>query len=560
MAPVQPNKKSRIETKYPVEYLVNNVLPKDTCIEFDCSSLCSSLKHEKNMAATFGSSFDPHQMKLLPHMWKATPDEQKQITSSDRFDRTYQLKPYIPTGTQEEDEDDNQFNYNSFRMNSSREKDPLRKYKKNNAALGQHILRVPFVWVDEDDYEYDYSTFSEEQQNIDIANAIASSPPMQSFYHEHLVANNLPNKAMIVPYHYIAKLKSLFPLININYYEYSQDFYLPPENEQTHKTKKENNTVFPRMKYDLVIDTCTDDELWNSSQPLINELFSIDIIIHVFKDYGTLGNILSTLSSLHWEKNPLYVDDDNRTTAMTTTTTTTGSTLKQPYWRRKLNYIPINNPLIIVSPLQHYASFNFPVLGGGEKEEILQEVAHQIVTTMKHLQTIFNGCKWFNGEPNIKIINFNVEYSKENILLPSGNEHLYLLPITPEQLINMINNGEIISKKGLLIKCENELKLHFNYYLDNNYLINDNNDMEIIYNNNSEYIVFYYESIGYDKALQYHQWLRETHPDSKQRCLLLKGGIRSLHWNMKYSCGRYTEKDMARVFEMSDMAGIATIW
>ncbi len=78
-------------------------------------------------------------------------------------------------------------------------------------------------------------------------------------------------------------------------------------------------------------------------------------------------------------------------------------------------------------------------------------------------------------------------------------------------------------------------------------------DYETIYKNhsNAEIIVFYCNNASSHSPFgvkHYLQWLRKTHPESKQRCVMLENGINGLYRYMVES-KQYSDNELLQVFK-----------
>jgi hypothetical protein len=281
------------------------------------------------------------------------------------------------------------------------------------------------------------------------------------------------------------------------------------------KGSKHNRTGFTARKiYDVLIDTCEDEELWNSEQPIVPSYFTTDIIVHADGLVSPEDRAMEALCERRWKLS----DDIYR-------------------WgtcERVNDPPPPHDPIIVISPPYEYISYRFPATGGGMKEEDITYVAQKYEEIFHYLQSTFGGCGWFTGTPRIEIVNFAVQEHEPNQLCEPGTEHEYALPVDNKQVTEWILDGSVVAGKILLIHCRSDLDKE----LKEPYCCSSVNyfNHEELYQSNAEILVFYCNnsSTNSPRAIkQYHAWLRENHPDSKQRCLLLSNGINGLFGYVK---------------------------
>jgi hypothetical protein len=169
--------------------------------------------------------------------------------------------------------------------------------------------------------------------------------------------------------------------------------------------------------------------------------------------------------------------------------------------------------------------------------EELQAVEQEVKKTIHTLQSTFDGCGWFTGTPSFTILNFDTDPNQENMLCEPGTEHLYALPVSSKQVVDWILDGSVKTGKVLLVKARIDLDRRFIKDVDNNrFLAWSEEQMEEIHATNAEVVVFYCNNANSNSprdAKNYHKWLQKMHPQSKQRCVLLKSGINGVYRYLK---------------------------
>ncbi len=236
-----------------------------------------------------------------------------------------------------------------------------------NIEVGPHILRI-----------------SNDENTLHLAKEV--------FYREHLLSEQAKTQtfALIVPYEELDKLHQRFPNIDVRYFECSTDFYFASVGW---------HQLGPRIRRDLVIDTCNDAELWDTTtSAIILEQFTVDVIIYQ-SDPSTASHIvMEQLAECRWEDNPEYNYDKSI-----------------PIYRRRQD-APIDSPNFIVSPMYSAVTHRLPLVGGGKDATVLDEMAKEVQEVINRLQAVANGCGWFTGTPTVTILNFHTDVIKSNIL------------------------------------------------------------------------------------------------------------------------------------------------
>ncbi len=350
---------------------------------------------------------------------------------------------------------------------------------------------------------------------------------MQSFYREHLLSEKAKTQtiALIVSFDDFHKLFQCFPNMKVLNFESSTDFYYAAYGRWCHDAA--------RIVYDLVIDSTSDKDLWEcDSFPVLEDTFTIDVILNP-KCYGSVEYpILQQLAELRWERDPNWQPCFG------------GS----PYRRRQDP--PIDSPNFIVSPMYQCTTYRLPSFGGGCDIVSLHSVAKEAQEVINRLQSVANGCGWFTGTPTVTILNFHTDVTKSNVLCEPGTEYLYPLSVRSDQVIDWILSGEVKSGKVLLVKCRIDLDRHLNKDIDNKHRGGKNDETkEAIYATGATHVVFYGNNASSNSprdVVAYHKWLRSTHPESRQCCLLLEKGINGMFNKMFY--GGFSDEDVLRVF------------
>ncbi len=255
---------------------------------------------------------------------------------------------------------------------------------------------------------------------------------------------------------------------------------------------------------------CYDDELWfNRTTPVVTEPFTVDVIIHAAHLNSFEGHVMERLAEHQW----------------------------------KCSHRPRKTPTtFVLSPLREFVGYRFPVTGGGMPISQLKQCAEEVEKVIVKLRNTFDGCGWFTGTPQIKIVNFHTDPNQANVLCEPGTEHMYPLLVSSKEVADWIFGGSVESGKVLLVKGS---------YRDLDHYLNPSIDSELLtfeelHSSNADVIVFYCKYPSPDAITPYHKWLRENHPDSKQRCLMLKGGVNGLYRYLKSA--QYSDDDIAKVF------------
>ncbi len=308
-------------------------------------------------------------------------------------------------------------------------------------------------------------------------------------------------RAIIVPYDHLEKLKTLFPNINVRRFENTDDFYYHAVPD-----------FYPRVLHDKVIDMFHDDELWSThhTTPVITDPFHVDVIIHANRTNSIEEIIMADLAEKRWRYNR-----------------------------------PLKNPKLLLSPLKRFVSYRLPATGGGMPIAQLKQCADEVEKVIVKLRNTFDGCGWFTGTPQIKIVNFHTDSNKANVLCEPGTEHMYSLPATSKQVADWIFDGSVVSGKVLLVKARFDLDRSLNKTIDC-----ANISHEELYNSNADKTVFYCNNASSrspGKAEYYLRWLREHHPESEQQCCVLEDGVNGLYRYFKEN--HYSDEDILKVFK-----------
>ncbi len=175
----------------------------------------------------------------------------------------------------------------------------------------------------------------------------------------------------------------------------------------------------------------------------------------------------------------------------------------------------------------------------------LKQCADEVEKVIVKLRNTFDGCGWFTGTPQIKIVNFHTDPNQANVLCEPGTEHMYPLLVSSKKVADWIFDGSVESGKVLLVKGSyRDLDHYFNPSIDSELLT-----FEELHNSIADGIVVYCNnarSHSPERIRSYHKWLRENHPDSKQRCLMLENGVNGLYEYLESA--QYSDDDIAKVF------------
>lgn len=204
---------------------------------------------------------------------------------------------------------------------------------------------------------------------------------------------------------------------------------------------------------------------------------------------------------------------------------------------------PLMNPTFLLSPLNTFAIHRFPPCGGGMPLSQLKQCADEVEKVLFKLKNTFNGCGWFKGIPEIKIVNFETDPNQANVLCEPGTEYLYPLAVSSKQVADWIFDGSVASGKVLLCKARTDLDRYLNPAIDC-FLVG----LEAMIASNAEVIVFYCNNANShspDYVQMYNRWFRERHPDSKQRCVMLESGVNGLYHYLKET--KYSDEDRLKV-------------
>jgi hypothetical protein len=351
------------------------------------------------------------------------------------------------------------------------------------------------------DYSEEHPYFSKTK----VLSHIKRDGPLSTFYKTNLLSQDGTNnvkKAIIVPFERLEHLKKLFPAITVGRFESSDDFYFPP-----------TSCLPTRCQYDCIIDMCNDDELWHlAKEPLITEQFETDVIIHVpYLDDYPERVVMETLAAKRWRE---CYDPE----------------------QFKIEYVrphepPVNNPNFLITAMDsRFETYRLPVKGGGMPDEELSSIAVEVEKVVHKLQSTFDGCGWFTGTPSYTILNFHTARDKENVLCEPGTEHLYALSVSSEQIFDWMMDRSVKAGRVMLVNAG-----RYNYCLQsdfcNKHHVRDEEGMEALYASGAEMVVFYCDG-GKDSPAdfkKYFAWLRETHPNSKQRCVMMESGLSEVY-------------------------------
>ncbi len=97
-------------------------------------------------------------------------------------------------------------------------------------------------------------------------------------------------------------------------------------------------------------------------------------------------------------------------------------------------------------------SYHFPVRGDtpAESRSRMQRGAEAIQAVLAHLRDTCGGCGWFVGEPDISILAIVGGCPSRNALARPGTEHLHVLPVDEDQVMEWVEDGSLERRRVLL--------------------------------------------------------------------------------------------------------------
>ena len=86
-----------------------------------------------------------------------------------------------------------------------------------------------------------------------------------------------------------------------------------------------------------------------------------------------------------------------------------------------------------------------------ESLDLMQRTAQKAKAVLEYLKDACRGCGWFSGEPDISILATVGGGPGRNVLARPGTEHLHVLPVDEDQMIEWIDDGSVERRRVLLV-------------------------------------------------------------------------------------------------------------
>ena len=81
----------------------------------------------------------------------------------------------------------------------------------------------------------------------------------------------------------------------------------------------------------------------------------------------------------------------------------------------------------------------------------MQRGAQSAKEVIAHLQDTCGGCGWFVGEPDISVLAIVGGGPGRSVLARPGTEHLHVLPVDEDLVMEWIDDGSVEHRRVLLI-------------------------------------------------------------------------------------------------------------
>jgi hypothetical protein len=156
-----------------------------------------------------------------------------------------------------------------------------------HAQIGKHFTIENFALPG-----VDYSHYTKEGLTIYLNRT--STIQAEDFYGQELLSNPPRNRALLVPYEHLHKLRRVFPAIHVPYFENSDHYYFPRRS--------------PRHKYDTIIDCRDDKDLWSREDAMITDPFEVDVIIHASLNPSIESTVMDEISQARWKETKNQVE------------------------------------------------------------------------------------------------------------------------------------------------------------------------------------------------------------------------------------------------------------
>ena len=109
---------------------------------------------------------------------------------------------------------------------------------------------------------------------------------------------------------------------------------------------------------------------------------------------------------------------------------------------------PITDVRLLITEISS-TSYRFPLTERTDAESLarMQSGAQKAKAVLDQLQD----CGWFSGEPDVSILAIVGGGPGRNVLARPGTEHLHVLPVDEDQVIEWIDDGSVEQRRALLI-------------------------------------------------------------------------------------------------------------
>jgi hypothetical protein len=83
--------------------------------------------------------------------------------------------------------------------------------------------------------------------------------------------------------------------------------------------------------------------------------------------------------------------------------------------------------------------------------DLMQRCAQQAKAVLENLRDTCGGCGWFVGEPDVSVLAITGGGPGRNVLARPGTEHLHVLPVDEDQVIEWVDDGSVERRRVLLV-------------------------------------------------------------------------------------------------------------